>query len=432
MLNLKMHFGNDLFNGSTKDFKLRFKPAMEGVAKASDLWENLIGEEKDTPYPIDLSTTITNEEAKTETTTSPPTWFRLRSGRKDMQPGRRTTMSSWLMMTRTAFDPIKHLTVADVWVYVKDTYGGATLSNIYGDFLKSITLTIDQNSPLSLIAKLCTYFEHLPQKVHKTAFVKADCLRCHQAANLVPDPKKRHFGKAEDVEEDDTEVPTAQAVAQALIAAAREDELDDGEDTHSSDQSSDWTSPSPAVPNFVQLPSGSRIPHYTKVTLEKLFNYPPPGLSCPDLGFYWKGGLRDLEEEAKDLDTHEGVESHLEVVGINMPEVVKAPILVQATPKVWEAAAFKCLHDYTHMENINNTASSKSGSSSSSSRSSKSSVADPDSKKLPLTLDCIQNAIMVEYERLNPQFAGCLTAVKYSGTNTPLFQQQRPRSPQRQ
>ncbi|KAK1230768.1 hypothetical protein PQX77_006135 [Marasmius sp. AFHP31] len=172
-----------------------------------------------------------------------------------------------LMMTRTAFDPIKSMTAADVWVYVKDTYGRATLSNIHGDFLKTITFTIDQNNSLGSIAKLRTYFEHL------------------------------------------------------------------------------------------------------------------------------------------------------EVVGINMPELVKALIPVQAIPKVWEAAASKCLHDYTHMENINDTASSKSGSSS----SSKSSVADPDSEKWPLTLNHIHNAIMVKYERLNPQFAGRLTVVKRSGTNAPLF-----------
>ncbi|KAK1218759.1 hypothetical protein PQX77_018536, partial [Marasmius sp. AFHP31] len=40
---------------------------------------------------------------------------------------------------------------------------------------------------------------------------------------------------------------------------------------------------------------------------------------------------------------------------------------------------------------------------------------------------------MVEYERLNPQFASRPTAVKRGGTNAPSFQQQqRPRPPQRQ
>ncbi|KAK1218794.1 hypothetical protein PQX77_018504 [Marasmius sp. AFHP31] len=82
-----------------------------------------------------------------------------------------------------------------------------------------------------------------------------------------------------------------------------------------------------------------------------------------------------------------------------MPELVKALILMQAIPKVWEAATSKCLHDYMHMENVNNTASSKSGSSSGSSRSS---VADPAAKELPLTLNCVQNAIIQQQQRPRP------------------------------
>ncbi|KAK1218795.1 hypothetical protein PQX77_018505 [Marasmius sp. AFHP31] len=165
MLDLKKHFGNDLFNGSTKDFKLRFEPAMEGVSKASDLWENLIGEEKDTPYPVGLSTTITNEEGESETTTSPPTPVQIKEWQEAHATWKRNNYILMgifqLMMTRTAFDPIKNMMVADAWVYVKDTYGRATLSNIYGDFLKTVTFIIDQNNPLGSIAKLCTYFERL-------------------------------------------------------------------------------------------------------------------------------------------------------------------------------------------------------------------------------------------------------------------------------
>ncbi|KAK1221449.1 hypothetical protein PQX77_015742 [Marasmius sp. AFHP31] len=258
MLDLKKHFSNDLFNGSTKDFKLRFKPAMEGVSKASDLWENLISEEKDVLYPhfrtVGITTTITNNEGESESTAAPPTFLKIKEWQEECATWKKNNYILMgifqLMMTHTAFEPIKKMMAADMWVYVKDTYGRAMLSNIYGDFLKTVTFTIDQNNPLGSIAKLCTYFEHL------------------------------------------------------------------------------------------------------------------------------------------------------EVVGINMPELVKALILVQAVPKVWEAAASKCLYDYMHMENVNDTASNKSGSS-----SSKSSVADPNAEKLPLTLNCVQNAIMVKYEQLNPQFA---------------------------
>ncbi|KAK1230029.1 hypothetical protein PQX77_006894 [Marasmius sp. AFHP31] len=113
---------------------------------------------------------------------------------------------------------------------------------------------------------------------------------------------------------------------------------------------------------------------------------------------------------------------------------VYALILVQAIPKVWEAAASNCLHDYSHLEEVgvDDKASSHSKKSGSSSSSSSSSSTGP-AVKPALTLDCVQDAIMVEYECLNPQFAGRLTAVKRGGTNAPSFQQQQhPCPPQHQ
>ncbi|KAK1216581.1 hypothetical protein PQX77_020785 [Marasmius sp. AFHP31] len=97
-----------------------------------------------------------------------------------------------------------------------------------------------------------------------------------------------------------------------------------------------------------------------------------------------------------------------------------------AIPKVWEAAASKCLHDFSH-ELDDDNASSNDG-------NNNIRIPCSPSGKPGLTLDRVQDAIMVEYERLNPQSAGQLTAVKRSGTNAPLFQQQqqRPRPPQRQ
>ncbi|KAK1230544.1 hypothetical protein PQX77_006364, partial [Marasmius sp. AFHP31] len=123
----------------------------------------------------------------------------------------------------------------------------------------------------------------------------------------------------------------------------------------------------------------------------------------------------------------------LDTIGVDIPELIKTLILIQAIPKVWEAAASKCLHDYSHLGEIEvddkaSTKSKKSGSSSSGSSSSLTGYEKP-----VLTLDRVQDTIMVEYERLNPQFAGRLTAVKRGGTNAPLFQQQqRPCPPQRQ
>ncbi|KAK1216466.1 hypothetical protein PQX77_020908 [Marasmius sp. AFHP31] len=98
---------------------------------------------------------------------------------------------------------------------------------------------------------------------------------------------------------------------------------------------------------------------------------------------------------------------------------------MQAIPKVWEAAASKCLHDFSH-ELVDDDASS-------SNRNNTIRVPRPPGSKPGLTLDHVQDTIMVEYERLNPQFAGQLTAVKCSGTNAPSFQQQqRPCPPQHQ
>ncbi|KAK1219157.1 hypothetical protein PQX77_018139 [Marasmius sp. AFHP31] len=134
------------------------------------------------------------------------------------------------------------------------------------------------------------------------------------------------------------------------------------------------------------------------------------------------GSIAKLKSYFKRLDT----------VGVDIPELIKPLILVQAIPKVWEVAASKCLHDYSHLGEVevDDKASSHSKKSGSSSPSSSGSSTGP-AVKPALTLDHVQDAIMVEYERLNPQFTGRLTAVKRGGTNTPLFQQQqRPRPPQ--
>ncbi|KAK1219599.1 hypothetical protein PQX77_017669 [Marasmius sp. AFHP31] len=108
---------------------------------------------------------------------------------------------------------------------------------------------------------------------------------------------------------------------------------------------------------------------------------------------------------------------------VEIPELVKALILVQAIPKVWEAAASKCLHDFSHELDDDNASSND--------RNNNIKIPRPPGSKPGLTLDCVQDAILIEYECLNPQFTGRLTAVKRSGTNAPLFQQQqRPRPPQ--
>ncbi|KAK1215022.1 hypothetical protein PQX77_022388, partial [Marasmius sp. AFHP31] len=73
MLDLQKYFGKDLFNG--KYFLERYEPAMEGVSKTEGLWECLIGEWKDIPPPEGSThsrTVGTGDDARTETTTTPP------------------------------------------------------------------------------------------------------------------------------------------------------------------------------------------------------------------------------------------------------------------------------------------------------------------------------------------------------------------------
>ncbi|KAJ8095848.1 hypothetical protein PM082_022742 [Marasmius tenuissimus] len=100
---------------------------------------------------------------------------------------------------------------------------------------------------------------------------------------------------------------------------------------------------------------------------------------------------------------------YLESVGVVLPELIKALILIQAIPKNWEAPASKCLRNYGHEDCSNDS--------------------DDEEIKLeptkePLTLNRVQDTILVEYEHLNPQFAGRLTAVKHGDTNSPSFHQQ--------
>ncbi|KAK1219270.1 hypothetical protein PQX77_018038 [Marasmius sp. AFHP31] len=158
MLDLQKYFGKKLFNGC--DFVQVYKPAMEGVAKAEGLWENLTGEDKDIPSLDDTVTpkTIgTGTQAGTRTVPTPP--FESEIAKWNANNMLKGFMQ--LNMTCEMYILIKDMTAADAWDYLKETYGRPTLSNIYGDFLKAATFTINQNDPLSSTAKLHTYFRHL-------------------------------------------------------------------------------------------------------------------------------------------------------------------------------------------------------------------------------------------------------------------------------
>ncbi|KAK1215694.1 hypothetical protein PQX77_021699 [Marasmius sp. AFHP31] len=166
MLDLWKYFGKNLFNGH--DFLQVYEPVMEGVSNAEGLWENLTSEEKDIPPLEDTVTTETvgtGTQVGTHTITTPPSESEIAEWNAKHAPWKKDSNMlkgfMQLTMTREMYIPIKDMMVADAWDYLKETYGRPTLSNIYGDFLKATTSTINQNNPLDSIAKLCTYFEHL-------------------------------------------------------------------------------------------------------------------------------------------------------------------------------------------------------------------------------------------------------------------------------
>ncbi|KAK1233993.1 hypothetical protein PQX77_002804 [Marasmius sp. AFHP31] len=162
MLNLQKYFGKNLFNG--RDFLQVCKPVMEGVSKAKGLWENLTSEDKDIPPLEDTVTTETigtGAQASTRTVTTPPSELEIAEWNAKRAPWKKDSNMlkgfMQLTMTHETYIPIKDITAADDWDYLKETYGRPTLSNICGDFLKAATFTIDQNNPLGSIAKLCRH-----------------------------------------------------------------------------------------------------------------------------------------------------------------------------------------------------------------------------------------------------------------------------------
>ncbi|KAJ7041926.1 ribonuclease H-like domain-containing protein [Mycena alexandri] len=156
-----------------------------------------------------------------------------------------------------------------------------------------------------------------PKKVHNTSLVRADRMRAHAAAGLIPKRNIRRCSLADDQEaiaamEDEEPVApvplgeqaidsttgdftTMAAVLVNLATQESDDESDDAEPP-----------PRPSASATVTNPSSS-IPAYKKITLENLFTYPAAGSPSPELDFCWRGGRAGVDaEEAEMLEAQTG------------------------------------------------------------------------------------------------------------------------------
>ncbi|KAJ8089169.1 hypothetical protein PM082_014417 [Marasmius tenuissimus] len=168
MFNLKKHFGNKLFDGSTVTFMLKYKPTMEGVTKATGLNETLIDKEKDTPYlqgKMFSVTTGTGDNPVTESIHLPPSETQITEWHVECAGWKKNNniLKGYFQLTMTAstFNQFKNMKDCNAWALMCRKYGQPMLSTIYSDFLKAVTFTLDQQNLLGSIAKLQQYFEHL-------------------------------------------------------------------------------------------------------------------------------------------------------------------------------------------------------------------------------------------------------------------------------
>ncbi|KAJ7746992.1 ribonuclease H-like domain-containing protein [Mycena metata] len=157
-----------------------------------------------------------------------------------------------------------------------------------------------------------------PKKVHNTSLVRADRMRTHAAAGLIPKRNIRRCSLADNQEaiaamEDEepaAPVPLGEqaidsttgnfdAMAAVLVNLATQDSDDESDDANP-------PPPRPSASTTVTNPSSS-IPAYKKITLEKLFTYPVAGSPSPELDFCWRGGRTGVDaEEAEMLEAQTG------------------------------------------------------------------------------------------------------------------------------
>jgi hypothetical protein len=157
-----------------------------------------------------------------------------------------------------------------------------------------------------------------PQKVHNTSLVRADRLRAHVSAGLIPKRKLRRCSIAEDQaaiaamddnDDSDPVVPAAdgsdamtdsigndfESMADVLLQLAARESSEEQDSILETTASTHPSQPSASSP--VTDPN-ARIPAYKKIPLEKLFNYSDPG---SDIEFFWRVGRAGVDAEEEDI-----------------------------------------------------------------------------------------------------------------------------------
>lgn len=150
------------------------------------------------------------------------------------------------------------------------------------------------------------------QTVHKTAVVKMDIQQSHADAGLIRTRLKRKFGDDEpassptlspstdDNNDDDTEVDFRETHAE-LIADAVQSEISESEISES-ETSSAGASPTATSSVEASLPGMSCLATRVSIRLDKLFRFPSDSTADTPLEFYWKGGMRNLDQELARYD----------------------------------------------------------------------------------------------------------------------------------
>jgi hypothetical protein len=131
-----------------------------------------------------------------------------------------------------------------------------------------------------------------PEKVHKTGVLKMDLRRAHKEAGLTRSRRKRVFG----------EVDEPSQATEAVVPGDEDLEFHDLatqliQDAEAADV--DVPEEDVLIPLIRPIPQPTTaLP--SKIPLSLLFDYTTP--SGPGLEFYWKGGLKNLEQELAAYD----------------------------------------------------------------------------------------------------------------------------------
>lgn len=154
-----------------------------------------------------------------------------------------------------------------------------------------------------------------PELVHKTAVLKAEMRRAHAAAGLLKSRKARVFGEngANDVNPN-ISGPSSSADSESRTPAPANEphSRDQGDDleTDFNDIEAELINDAQAMQEYETYLNSLPILHSSAsqpcrpIPLEKLFNYTTTtGDHSRGLGFYWKGGLRNLEKELAAYET---------------------------------------------------------------------------------------------------------------------------------